>query len=100
MVQTVIRLNGESQPGPIIEGFGKQCRQAGLSEQQISEAVAVLRDPLETMIERGQTIAGTNGQFTASRQIRTDQIDVTLKAEYGTRPGLWTRLAAMVRGGQ
>ena len=98
MFRKKIRLGANSEATTIIAQLRDECGAAGLSTLQTDEVAAVVRGPLETMIQSGQAVASSNGQFRASREIKTDVATIALDACFGVPTGIFARVRRVLTG--
>lgn len=99
MLRKRFTLDTDSDATAILAKLRDAIAKAGLTPQQTDELAALVSGPLETMIESGRAVASSGGQFTASREIKTDNAAITLVAQFGVRRGLFARLRKAISGG-
>jgi hypothetical protein len=99
MYRKRIILDRTSDATTILSQVQAECGAAGLSLQDVETVVSSLRGPIETLIDSGNAVASSGGQFRADRRITTDTADVTIGARYGAPLGVFARLCRALTGG-
>jgi hypothetical protein len=92
MFRKRIILDEKSDAAATLAQTDADCRAAGLSCQDAQIIISQVRDPLNALIQGGNAVASSGGQFRANREIETDGAVISLIARYGLPRGLFARL--------
>jgi hypothetical protein len=92
MFRKRIILDGSSDPPTVLDRLQRECKAAGLSDEDVDGVVSAIREPFQTMIGNGRAVASTGGQFRAIREVVTDTVAITLDARFGAPVGFVLRL--------